>query len=395
MKYIVLFLSLLTAYAGFSKNSTWSVINEKGETEFSLDASFVYPFNNGVAKVYKSMFIHSQWMKAYGYVDKTGKNIIPFAFDQAQDFVAEVTWVRKIGELKYTLIDKEGNEIPTKKYNRVGTFSGEQNDLCAVFSGEKMGFVNTKGEEVIPCIYKGAQTFQDGLVSVMLADDPAYQYGFIDKAGEVVIPLEYKNTGMRLFNDNMAIVVVKGKTIIIDRDGKKVFKTRKGKMHSVGYGLVSVITKPDSKGWGWVDMKNKYVIEPIYDYATPFNEDGYAIVEKNGLKGLIDTTGKELLSCVYDMVYGNPTEDGFLLGVYPGKATTALVDAKKDYFDANFNKIVFKNAKQVNGANGSDLMSFTGVDNLMGFMNRSYEVIIPATYKKVYPFNEGLAWVRN
>lgn len=84
------------------------------------------------------------------------------------------------------------------------------------------------------------------------------EYGFINEKGEEVIPLKFMQTGTSYFSNGLARASVGGKTVLIDTTGAIVFKTEKGNIQGHYFGLISVITKPNRKGWGWVNFKNEF-----------------------------------------------------------------------------------------------------------------------------------------
>lgn len=59
------------------------------------------------------------------------------------------------------------------------------NELIAVPIGEKWGYINLKGEVVIPPQYDSATLFYDGIAEVRIDG----KYGFINKKNEIVSPL--------------------------------------------------------------------------------------------------------------------------------------------------------------------------------------------------------------
>ena len=65
----------------------------------------------------------------------------------------------------------------------------------------------------------------------------------------------------------------------------------------------------DSKKFGYQDKSKNWVIEPRFDRANRFN-DGMAIVEVQGLKGLIDLSGNWILKPDYDNI-GKFDKSGF------------------------------------------------------------------------------------
>jgi hypothetical protein len=79
--------------------------------------------------------------------------------------------------------------------------------------------------------------------------------------------------------------------------------------------------------------------------------------------------------------------------VYPSEETTSLNDAKKDYFTAELKKIETDVFLYVNAANGGKLLPYTDQQKKCGYLNRDFEIVIPAVYEETKAFSEGLAWV--
>ncbi len=86
----------------------------------------------------------------------------------------------KLGE-KYGFIDIKGNEIIDLIYEDVGHFS---NGLAKVKRDGKYGFIDKKGREVIPIKYDGAEDFYGNDFTTCYLDAKAY---LIDKKGEVIV----------------------------------------------------------------------------------------------------------------------------------------------------------------------------------------------------------------
>ncbi|MGB1102483.1 MAG: WG repeat-containing protein [Crocinitomicaceae bacterium] len=394
MRQLLLLLALLIYIIGYSKNKNWTCINENGETIFRIEAMRVYEFKNGLARVYKNTLVNNQWVTGYGYINQKGEVVIPCDLEKAMDFESDVTWVKKKGEDFYRMINKQGKIIPTKEYKKVKNFFDFQKDTCAVFEDGKMGFVDSTGKERIPCKYAGSSVFTEGLASVCLANAKEEAYGFINRNGEAVIPLAYKQAGSSSFRKGLARASVGGSTVLVDKTGKIVFQTKKGNIQGHNYGRILVITKPNRRGWGWLDFNDKFVINPEYDYAQNFNEDGFAIVEKNGLKGVIDTTGKVIIPLEYETVYHDITKDGFFAGVLPSKGgAISMANAQKHYFDKNLDRIELDNIKYIMSARYGNRIPFSDMNNRKGYLNRNFEIAIPAIYSRNEFFIEGLAWV--
>ncbi len=139
----------------------------------------------------------------------------------------------------------------------------ENVELECIKKDEKWGFADEAGKVIIPCQWKFAWDFSEGLAEV--ADEQG-KYGFIDKTGKVVIPCQWKDA--RSFSEGLARVK--------DEDGK----------------------------WGFIDKTGKVVIPCQWKWAGDFSE-GLAVVEDEHWKrGFIDKTGKVVIPCRWEGVEG-------------------------------------------------------------------------------------------
>ena len=102
-------------------------------------------------------------------------------------------------------------------YDELGPFN---EGYAAVRRGKKWGYINTKGEEVIPCSFDAADIFSEGLAAVSKSDKLAY----INTKGEEVFssPYSYYNTKNRNFSEGLAAVCDDGKWGWINQKGELV-----------------------------------------------------------------------------------------------------------------------------------------------------------------------------
>lgn len=85
--------------------------------------------------------------------------------------------------------------------------------LASVEIDEKCGYINEKGDVVIPLEYETAMSFSEGLAAVTKRD----KFGYINKENTVVIPFEYD--AATVFVDGEAKVKKDGKWGTISLDG--------------------------------------------------------------------------------------------------------------------------------------------------------------------------------
>jgi hypothetical protein len=148
-----------------------------------------------------------------GYIDATGKEIIPLIYDDATLFSEEgLACVKFAG--KYGYINKEGQWIIQPIFENAFAFL---NGLARIQKDGKYGFINTAGEIVLAPIYTFANDFVEG-VSAVQKDG---KFGFIDTKGNTKLDFIYQSA--QSFKNGKAIVSLgKGEFIYINTSGKKV-----------------------------------------------------------------------------------------------------------------------------------------------------------------------------
>ena len=118
----------------------------------------------------------------FGFIDTTGRVIIPFKYASADNLFEGLARVQLNGKCGF--IDKSCREVIPCKYNEAYSFS---EGLARVRLNRKWGCIDKTGREVIPFKYDWVWDFSNGLAPVKLND----RWGFIDKTGREVIPCEY------------------------------------------------------------------------------------------------------------------------------------------------------------------------------------------------------------
>lgn len=150
-------------------------------------------FSEGLAVVYQN--------RKAGFIDKTGKLVIPIQFDYAEDFHEGLAAFRK--DKKWGFIDQTGKEVIAPQYDRIRAF---QEGFATVDKDGKAGFIDKTGQEVVKPQYKYAyEGFHEGLAWVSNGDKD----GFIDKSGNEIIPLQYHEA--KNFSEGLAAVNMHGR----------------------------------------------------------------------------------------------------------------------------------------------------------------------------------------
>ena len=151
---------------------------DKSGKELSIgDYSFILDFNDGMAVVNRD--------NKYGFIDTSGKEVIPCAYEEATSFSEGYAFVKKDG--KYMQIDKSGKILNTFNYEYIREFHDGLAMVSKKSGNESLtGYIDTKGNEVIPCIYTSYSDFSEGLAAV----EKDGIYGFVDKKGNSTFDIQ-------------------------------------------------------------------------------------------------------------------------------------------------------------------------------------------------------------
>jgi hypothetical protein len=84
----------------------------------------------------------------YGFIDQSGKEVVPVKYDAVSPFVGEVAKVKLNN--KFGFVNKTGAEVVVPKYDKIYNFS---RGIAKIEINGKFGFVNEKGKEIIAPLY--------------------------------------------------------------------------------------------------------------------------------------------------------------------------------------------------------------------------------------------------
>lgn len=122
----------------------------------------------------------------------------------------------------------------------------------------KIGYIDTKGNFVIPATYDNGTSFHEGIASVLTENE---KWLLIDASGKRAVQHDIKSA--TLFREGLAPVVEKKKVGYIDKAGKMVIKPEfeAGSLFAEGLAPVKVGDK-----CGYINKKGKMVIKPEFDW---------------------------------------------------------------------------------------------------------------------------------
>lgn len=306
--------------AGVSLNKKYGFINKAGKTIIPFIYDDVEPFhsksaivmmdelyglidNRGdflIPPIYEELnetegdlYIASQ-KGLYGYLVRTGQPVTSFSFDIAKDFKNGYAVVSK--DEKYGLINREGKFVIPPQYTELDFLNDSL--LRASDEDDQWGIINMRGESIVPFMYDAISDFNENR-SLVAKDSKC---GYIDGSGKIVIPIKYQYSSLLLttakFQNGYALLKQKTKSILIDTAGNQIKFTGIEDYGRPGSGLIPIQKK---KKWGYADFNGKVRIPCLYEAAESFI-DTLAIIRKNKIEGLIDTSGVIFIQPLYQEI---------------------------------------------------------------------------------------------
>ncbi len=287
--------------------------------------------------------------------------------------------------------------------------------LLPVVKNRLLGYINAKGEEVIPCSLKyyiepGIEdtpvygAFHEGLARVSTFDGTSgsenyngaenIRYGYIDKTGRLVIP--YIFTTANDFSEGKAYVVLGDDSFrgFIDKTGKRLFSVSSSAfVESFSDGLARASDYVTRENF-FLDENGKKSLVFSYDVSVNDFHDELAFYNDNTWKGFIDKSGNHVIDCkdysvVHDFSEGLAavSKDGQVYGFIDTKGNVTIPisyegmpDEGDTYYFSDFHDGVFRIFK----------------DGKYCFFNKNNELVLETEGDKfVSDMSEGFALVND
>lgn len=147
------------------------------------------------------------------------------------------------------------------------------------------------------------------------------KFGYIDARGETVIPPRYTTTYG--FREGVAATKVDGRMGYIDRRGNWVIPPQFAFTYGFSEGLAWTQAEAGGK-YGAIDCQGRWVIAPTFVEMPQFFSEGRAIVKVDGKYGYVDRAGTLVIPARYDKPHR-----------FDGGAAQVHLDGKHLWIDRN------------------------------------------------------------
>ena len=290
------------------RGSTWCAVDNTGRELFTLEQNLQLAssgdegdFHDGLAKVC------SRETQKYGYVDKTGKVVIPFEHNiSAGDFHDGLAVVYDAANAFYGYMDKTGKVVIPYQYAYVSDFV---NGFAVVQLGSRRTIIDTTGKELLPQDYGFPSDLYLSALSVVsssqvvLAYNRDSGYAFFNKAGQIVSGGYGR---VYSYSNGMACVAKDGKFGFVNESGVLVIPCTLPYDGTFRDGYAAILTPSDSgdSTYSIIDKTGKVTGSCKYG-TSPAGNGCFKICSRESGRdryGLVDYTGREIVPCKYKAI---------------------------------------------------------------------------------------------
>lgn len=250
-------------FAAVKIDQKYGYINQAGELVLDTIYDDAKPFRNKLAIICKD----GRW----GCIDENGQYVIVPQYDALEWRKDNFLLAKK--EEKVGLLDCSGKVICSPQFDEIRQFSGE---FAIITKQGLKGTIDKSGAINIQPRFHDLDIFAENLARAAVKNDNGVlNWGYINPRGEFVIPPSFIET--KLFSDGLAAVrsTGKGKFGFVRPDGKLAIDHRFEDAYSFSNGraTVAITTKNGDKLFGIIDTTGKYILPPEYEeVGTGFSE---------------------------------------------------------------------------------------------------------------------------
>lgn len=201
---------------------------------------------------------------------------------------------------KYGVIEKDGKKIIDEKYNYIEYLY--DNYFIVSNENSKLGIIDDKDSEKIEVIYDSIQKIQNTkIIQTSISQTNTTQ--LFSKEMQKICDM--KDAIVDVY-DNYIEIYNNKEVKYFDKEGKELKNTEV-------YPNNKMYLKQENGKYGYVDINDKIIVDYKYDYATEFNEYGFASVSRDRKWGAIDEQGNEIVTPTYEF---NGNFIPFFIGKY-------------------------------------------------------------------------------
>ncbi|MBB6459385.1 WG repeat-containing protein [Flammeovirga kamogawensis] len=405
-------------YAIVKKFDKFGLIYTDGTIQIPIEYDGIGYNKGGWLKIKKGEGSIGKW----GIIDITGKDIIPTIYDEIQidatgaNIKSKGKWGRYSKTNKWNFTPKLNVNILEPFENGIAKIKRkpiiDPIDRKTITGYKYVGYIKENGTVLIPPVYTSIIGFErawkekEGLALI----EKRNSSGFVNYNGEIALQPEYiQSSGFpEVWTIHKGIAkarTIEGKQIFIDYNGKEVIQPefdfiadnfQEVWMDSSGVAIAQLDNKK-----GLIDYEGKRVCPLIYDQIFAMNDKQF-VAKKDNKWGLINYKGDTLITFKYDnsapihqSQYIKFIKDSTLEYTITQNGKWEL--SKGESITTHPNKMEKMNTSKLTNykfhfiGNDYAIVSKKGGSKLQGVINEKGKVIVKLNFKKIKPFENGLA----
>lgn len=283
-------------------------------------------------------------------------------------------------DYKIHLVDKNGREV---KYDsditKVDLFSS---GLSMVKKNEKYGFINKKGEVVIPFMYDSAFAFDGDYTVVSKIEDSKEKNYIINNKNRIIREVD-TDSHIKFVTDKYNVITDGHKNKYLDKKGNEVKKYDEANPFYSGYAIVK-----NNNTYKVIDEDFNVIkkIDKKYTYIRYVGCGMYLTKMSNcDQVGCINYLGEEVMPCVLEK-YFEFNDD--IANVYINDYCHAYLTK-----DGSLKLIPIEKYDEMNSF--CEGLALVLKDKKYGFVDKNFKEVIPCKYKDAANFSCGLSYVKD
>lgn len=367
-------------YIAVSDGENVGYINTNGKEIISLK----YPITTSMMideeidlsmfSAYNNLFPYTDSNDKVGIVDNNENVILEASFDYINIINDNLLIVLEDGD--YYLADINGNNILNTTYNDISTID-DVPSYYIVYTNDGAGLINEAGDVLLEPIYDNLTVTKDSSSSNFLV------FCTIDNTKEIYL---YTNSLSKIDSlSNMDFMYYESGIIYLTDTTNTfyMYEVSTGNLRTLTnsytymnpfYNGLALVMNADNK-IGYIDEFENLVVDYQYDYegTTDFNNNALAVVNLDGLKGVVNTSFEEVIPLEYVSI--EIIDDNHFI----------VLDDESDAYiiDANSNKITENVYSSILTTDYDNIYLVSKEENnttLYGIIDEEGNEIIPVDY---------------
>ena len=284
-------------FARVLKDGKYGYIDKTGQEVIPCQYSRAGSFSEGLAAVYNAA--DGYW----GYIDKSGSITIPFQYESAERFSDSYTGyaVVHIYNRGTTLIDKTGRDVIPSGYSYdvredSGWESGDRYVPLRSSDGKRDSVYDLTTGQIVKFPFDVVSDFQEGFAQAKENG----MYLFINENYEAIISPGYGGLSdfsggyaLRRNNDVVSVIDQTGRVFLTVHNRDENSKYEVGKLSE---GLLTAFSSATGR-MGFIDVTGREVVPCKYKKVEEFHNGVAAVQNFEDKWGLVDTSGNEIVPC--------------------------------------------------------------------------------------------------